>query len=40
MNRIFSFGIVFIVYLTYYIVGKQILNGDLIAALKDERIFE
>lgn len=37
---IFSFGIVFIVYLTYYIVGKQILNGDLIAALNDERIFE
>lgn len=37
---IFSFGIVFIVYLTYYIVGKQILNGDLIAVLKDERIFE
>lgn len=37
---IFSFGIVFIVYLTYYIVGKKILNGDLIAILKDERIYE
>lgn len=35
---LFSFGIVFIVCLTYYIGGKKILNNDLVEVLKDERI--
>lgn len=35
---LFSFGIVFIVCLTYYIGGKKILSNDLVEVLKDERI--
>lgn len=35
---LFSFGIVFVVCLTYYIGGKKILDGDLVEVLKDERI--
>ncbi len=35
---LFSFGIVFIVCLTYYIGGKKILSNNLVEVLKDERI--
>lgn len=35
---LFSFGIVFVVCLTYYIGGKKILSNDLVEVLKDERI--
>lgn len=37
---IFSFGIVFLVYLAYYIGEKQILREGLIDILKDDRICE
>lgn len=37
---IFSFGIVFLVYLTYYIGEKQILSKGLIDVLKDDRFCE
>lgn len=35
---LFSFGIVFVVCLTYYIGGRKILSSDLVEVLKDERI--
>lgn len=35
---LFSFGIVFVVCLTYYIGGRKILGNDLVEVLKDERI--
>lgn len=35
---LFSFGIVFVVCLTYYIGGRKILSNDLVEVLKDERI--